>query len=76
MSMVTREIFTNLGFGLNHFRVYLQKFKQKSEKKKGKKREKGKGPRGQISAAAKKQPTAQLPPPPESVRSSFLFSLT
>jgi hypothetical protein len=42
MSMMTREIFTKFGFGLNQFRVYLQKFKQKSEKKKGKEKRKKK----------------------------------
>jgi hypothetical protein len=56
MSMMTRENFTNFCFGLNKFRVYLQKFKQKPEKKKGKEKRKKKMAPG----AAEEWPIAQL----------------
>jgi translation elongation factor EF-1beta len=38
--------FTNLGFGLNQIRVYLQMFQTQKSQKEKKKRKKGKGEEG------------------------------
>jgi hypothetical protein len=72
MSMMTRENFTNFCFGLNQFRVYLQKFKQKPEKKKGKEKRKKKRAPG----ATEERPIAQLNRIPKWYPLPFVFSLT
>jgi hypothetical protein len=72
--MVTREFFYKPWFWFKSLQSLFAKVQTKIRKGKG--GEKRKGPRGQNSAATKKRPTAQLPLPPEPVRSSFLFSLT
>jgi hypothetical protein len=71
--MITRENSTNIKIGLNQFRVYLQKFQIKTEKRKGKDQKKIEKAVGQHSGPNREKAHGPPRTPIESVRSPLSF---